>query len=269
MTDQNTIDMEPSQPKRAVAKREARAVAVATPSIPTTPMDLLRIVTERGASVDEIGKFMDLMERQQANEARQAFVRAMAAFKRNPPDIYKDKAVDFTSQKGRTHYMHATLGNICEQIIGALAQHGISHSWTVEQPSAREVVVTCVLTHELGHSERVQFRAMGDDTGNKNPIQQMASAITYCQRYTLLAACGIAVKDGSDDDGAGTGLNPNAVRDAVAEKAPAKHKIGQSQLNSAIASIQAGDYSFDELVGYYDLAAEQLAHTKKQLGMPA
>jgi hypothetical protein len=41
-----------------------------------------------------------------------------------------------------------------------------------------------------------------DATGNKNPVQQIGSTVTYLQRYTLLAATGLATSD-SDDDGRG------------------------------------------------------------------
>lgn len=176
---------------------------------PTTPMDLLRIVTERGASVEEISKFMDLMDRQDAKQSQQAFVRAMAAFKKNPPDIYKDKDVSFTG----TQYSHATLGNVCEQIIAALAEHGISHDWAMEQPGNGMIRVTCTLTHEQGHSKSTVMEAPADNSGKKNAIQSIASTVTYLERYTLLAACGIAVKDGSDDDGRGAGSNDTTLTD--------------------------------------------------------
>lgn len=266
MSEQNTLDMEPSKPKTAVAERKPRAVAVVQTAAPTTPMDLLRIVTERGASVEEIGKFMDLMERQQANEAKQAFMRAMAEFKKNPPSIEKNKVADFKTDKGRTVYAYSDLANVCDAITAGLAEHGISHEWSPVQ-SGSNITVTCTITHEMGHSKSATLSAEADRTGGKNAIQAIGSAVSYLERYTLLAVCGIAVKDGSDDDGAATGLDPNAVRDAVADKAPAKHKIGQSQLRTAIESIKKGDYNYADLVGYYDLAPEQLEFTKKELGI--
>jgi hypothetical protein len=41
-----------------------------------------------------------------------------------------------------------------------------------------------------------------DASGGKNTIQQIASTVTYLQRYTLLAITGVATK-GQDDDARG------------------------------------------------------------------
>jgi hypothetical protein len=71
----------------------------------------------------------------------------------------------------------------------------------VQQREGR-VHVTCIVTHERGHSETVTMDAPPDSSGKKNSIQQIASATTYLQRYTLLAATGMATK-GMDDDGRG------------------------------------------------------------------
>ena len=57
----------------------------------------------------------------------------------------------------------------------------------------------------MGHSESTVLEAAPDSSGKKNAIQQVASTVTYLQRYTLLAACGLATKDMEDDDCAGAG----------------------------------------------------------------
>lgn len=176
---------------------------------PTTPMDLLRLVTERGASVEQIGAFMDLMERQRKAEAQQAFVLAMAAFKKNPPTIEKTNTADFTTTKGRTTYTYADLATVCTAVIASLAEHGISHDWSVEQPGQGHpdvgmICVTCTLTHEQGHSKSTTLKAPADGSGSKNAIQAIGSTVSYLERYSLLAACGIAVKEMGDDDGAGS-----------------------------------------------------------------
>ena len=43
--------------------------------------------------------------------------------------------------------------------------------------------------------------AAPDDTGKKNSIQQVASTVTYLERYTFLSITGLAVEDQIDDDG--------------------------------------------------------------------
>lgn len=188
--DSNIIEM--GEQQRAIAA-PAAAPAVA----PATPADIVLYAMQKGADIAQIEKFMDLQMKWEADQARKAFVSDMAEFKKNPPEIVKDKQVAFSG----TSYMHATLGNVTEAIVAGLAAHGFSHRWDTEQTSG-QITVTCILTHKLGHSERTALSGAKDDSGKKNQIQQMASTITYLQRYTLLAATGVATKDQTDDDGA-------------------------------------------------------------------
>lgn len=166
-----------------------------------TPMQMLQAALDQGADLAKLEQLMALQERWEANEARKAYVVAMARFKQNPPEILKRKRVRFESQKGTTDYMHATLADVCAAAIKGLADVGISHRWDVEQQNDR-ITVHCVLTHEQGHSERTTLTGSADQSGNKNAIQAIGSAVSYLQRYTLLAATGLATKD-IDDDGRG------------------------------------------------------------------
>lgn len=179
-----------------LAKTEEPGTAIAV----TTPMDLLQIATEQGADIEKLEKLMALQERWEANEARKAYVVAMNAFKADPPTLIKDKHVGYGTGDKRTEYDHASLDQVSKTIAAALSKHGISHRWDVEQPDGGAVKVTCVLTHELGHSESVPMQSGRDTSGGKNDIQALGSTITYLQRYTLLAATGMAVQ-GMDNDG--------------------------------------------------------------------
>jgi hypothetical protein len=163
-----------------------------------TPMAMIQLAIQQNADIDKLAKLMDLQERWEANEARKAFVFAMNKFKENPPEIRKNKHVAF----GQTEYDHATLDHVTDAIAQRLSAYGFSHRWDVEQKDAK-IKVTCVLTHEAGHSERVALEAPADNSGSKNAIQAIGSAVTYLQRYTLLSATGLAAKNG-DNDGAGS-----------------------------------------------------------------
>lgn len=169
-----------------------------------TPSDLLRLAIDKGADLDRLERLMDLQAKWEAGQARKAFTSAMTAFKARPLTIRKDKHVSFTTQKGKTEYDHATLAEVVDTVVCEMARHGLSHRWNVEQRDAK-VIVTCVVTHELGHSESVQMMASADESGGKNSIQAIASTVTYLQRYTLMAACGLAARDMQDDDGRGSG----------------------------------------------------------------
>lgn len=166
-----------------------------------TPVELLRIAVTQNANIDQLTKLMDLQERWERRTAKRAYDAAMKAFKAESPRISKNSRVNFTSPKGTTDYRHATLDHVCDAVIGGLSKHGISHRWKVDQ-DGEWIKVTCILTHELGHAEETTLRGCADNTGNKNSIQAVGSTVTYLQRYTLLAATGLATSD-SDDDGRG------------------------------------------------------------------
>lgn len=194
----------------------------ALPQAATTPAQLLTYALQSGADLDRLEKLMELQMKWEANEARKAYVADMAEFKRNPPVILKDKRVGYENRDGTfTGYTHATLGNVTNAIVEGLAQHGFSHSWDVKQ-NGGSVEVACRITHRLGHAETVTMTAGKDDSGKKNMIQQVASAITYLERYTLLAATGLATHDQSDDDGQGGGSDEALAGKWVAKANAAK-----------------------------------------------
>lgn len=195
----------------------------------------------------------------EADEARKAFVVALNAFKANPPTVLKDKQVSFGA--GKTAYKHAGLDNASEQIGAALAEHGISHRWDVQQEGAN-IKVTCILTHALGHSESVTMQAQADTSGSKNSIQAVGSAVSYLQRYTLFAASGIAPKS-VDDDGRGGG--PAGQMDAK-EKETHLGNIGNAanakELEALWATIASACTKVGDIPAYDELKAAVIAKAK-------
>lgn len=165
-----------------------------------TPMQLLGRALERGADIGVLEKLMDLQERHEKNQARRAFDAAMADFRAENLVISKNRAVDFTSTKGRTNYKHEDLAEVASVVNPALAKHGLSYRFRTTSNPNEPISVTCIVSHRLGYFEENTLSAGRDDSGNKNSIQQIGSTITYLQRYTLKAALGLA--SAHDDDGA-------------------------------------------------------------------
>lgn len=163
-----------------------------------TPMEMIDRAISSGANVETLEKLLALQERWEANQGRKAFDHAIAAAKAEIPSIRKNRTVDFTSQKGRTHYRHEDLAEIARTVDPILSKHGLSYRYRTAQ-DARTVTVTCILSHRDGYSEETTLSAASDDSGNKNHIQAVGSAATYLQRYTLKMAIGLAASD--DDDG--------------------------------------------------------------------
>ena len=65
----------------------------------------------------------------------------------------------------------------------------------IQTEQADKIKVTCTITHEMGHSESTSLSADPDTSGSKNPIQAIGSTISYLERYTILALCGLATSD--------------------------------------------------------------------------
>jgi hypothetical protein len=170
----------------------------AMPVTEITPMQMLQIAVSQGADLDRLQKLMELKERWDAAQAKTAFNRALAAFKKNPPVVVKDL---LNKQYGSRY---TSIGNLVNTVNAALGEHGLSASWEIEQDE--EISVTCVLEHVDGHARRVTLSSTPDTSGSKNTLQQIRSTLTYLKIDTFEAVTGIASKIGAvDDDGNGSG----------------------------------------------------------------
>jgi hypothetical protein len=170
-----------------------------TPVQVPQPMQMIDNAVRAGASMDTLEKLFALQERYEANEARKQYVAALAAFKAQGLRVHKDRTV--SQGAGRPTYKHATLSNIIETIAPALADHGLSATWSTSQ-EPHGITVTCILRHAAGHMESVSLTGQPDAGPGRNNIQAIGSTITYLQRYTLMAITGVAASD-QDDDGTG------------------------------------------------------------------
>lgn len=194
-----------AEPKDADPRQPAPAVHLPAPAPTaalTTPMEMLGAAISQGAGVEVLEKLMGLQERHERNLARRAFDAAMAAAAAEMPTISKNRTVDFTSAKGRTNYRHEDLGEIVSTVDPILAAHGLFKRFRILS-EGNTVTVTCIVSHRDGWSEENTLSAGRDQSGNKNDIQAIGSAVTYLQRYTLKASLGLAASN--DDDGQSTG----------------------------------------------------------------
>lgn len=196
-----TLDLEPQDTARSVpVVQQQGAMALADNS----PAAIMLAAVKQGIPLDQIEKMMDLQDRYERREAEKAYNAAFAAFKAETVEIIKAKQVRYKNSKGGlTEYMHAELSDVLDAVTPHLSKHGLGISWRTTKQEKNWVEVTCTLRHTGGHSESVALGAAPDDSGGKNAIQAVGSAITYLERYTAKAILGVAEK-GQDDDGAGT-----------------------------------------------------------------
>lgn len=177
-----------------------------------TPMDMLNSAIMRGDSMDKLERLMDLNDRWEKAQAKKAFIEAKTAFKAAAPAILKDK--DNNQYKSK----YASIGNVVNTLNPVLARFGLDVDWDYDQTNG--IKVTCTLKHTLGHTESRSMSGPPDTSGQKNPLQQIKSTMTYLKLATFEAVTGVATKEGNlDDDGkASGGANSEYVSDAQADE---------------------------------------------------
>lgn len=233
------------------SRQQERLPAVADNS----PAALMLTALTRGANPEQIEKMMALQERWEANEARKAYNVAFAAFKAEAVRIIKNKSVTDGPLKGKSY---AELFSVVDAVTPSLSKHGLSHSWRVTKDDRDWIEVTCTLTHSQGHSESVSLGGPPDAGGAKNMIQARASTMSYLERYTLKAICGVA-EGGEDTDGSTPQQAPEippellkAARDEamkgwkalaawIKARTPQERKLLEPESNNLKAAAKAAD----------------------------
>lgn len=165
------------------------------------PNQLIQLAVEKGASIENLEKLMDLQDRWEKKEAKKAFYNAKAKFQEQKPSIPKTKKVKYTSKNTNktTEYSFAALPDIQKHVDPLLAKLGLSYEYKQKQENG-QIEIACVLSHDLGHSEITKLAAPADTSGNKNSIQSIGSTVTYLKRYTLCNAIGLSPEDDNDGE---------------------------------------------------------------------
>lgn len=168
-----------------------------------TPSDLIAMAIDKNLDVEKLKSLFELQEKFLLRVAREDFFNALCEFQVACPVINKTKKVLFEHRdgSGKTEYWFAPLDEIIKQIKEPIKNFGLTYRWEISDVET-DLVVSCIITHKNGHSEKTTMRASADTSGKKNAIQQRGSTIQYLKRYTLLGALGITTAD-SDVDGIG------------------------------------------------------------------
>lgn len=195
---------------------------IVLPGMPAAPETkdkwekLLQTFLERNAGAEQLSMLVDAVMKARKEDARIQFEAAYGRFKNDLPTIFKSKKISFPNKDGSlTEYSHPELAEAAEVCAESLSRYGLTFTWRPSEGSNGRTIMTCVFRHpSSGHVEEMATLGGPPDTsGGKNNVQAIGSTNTYLQRYTLLAACGIAPK-GLDDDGRqAEGMPENAIVD--------------------------------------------------------
>ena len=194
--------MEATQQEFEVIAEKVEPQALAVP-VQDKWEKLLQLAIERNAGAEQFAMLVDAITKPRREDARLQFEAALGQFKSDLPSIFKTKKVSFPNKDGKmTEDSHAELEEATEIIGDSLKKYGLTHTWKPSEGATGRTVMTCVFRHpSSGHVEEMATLGGPPDTsGAKNNVQAIGSTTTYLERYTLLAACGIAPK-GIDDDG--------------------------------------------------------------------
>lgn len=172
--------------------------------VEVTPMLMLQTAVSRGDDLARIEKLMELEDKWRAAQAKRAYVTAFSEFKKNAPDVVKDM---LNKQYGSDY---SSLANLVNTVNKSLGEYGLNARWEPDQSNG--IKITCVLSHKDGHSESVSLSGPPDTSGQKNPLQQIKSTITYLEGATFQAVTGVVARSAcADDDGNGAGKKPPEV----------------------------------------------------------
>lgn len=216
---------------------------------------LMLSLMDRGASLDQIERMMDLAERNEKREAEKAYNGAFAAFKAEAVRIVKGRKVTDGPLRGKEY---AELHDVVDAVTPALSRHGLSTAWKLTRDEKDWLEVTCTLKHVGGHSESVSMGGPPDAGGAKNALQARASTKSYLERYTLKAICGVA-EGGDDTDGnPPTAVVPLELLAAAREAAMG----GWAALSKHIKGLSAADRAALEPESYTLKKAAKAADEK-------
>jgi hypothetical protein len=201
--------MEPdTMPVEAVAAVPEPAVV---PEPPTGPLDagaLIAKALEQHVGIDTMERLLALRERLQAEQARGAFLRALAAFQGECPVILKTKSVTIRPAAGGGYsYRYAPLDIIVEQVRPYLQKYGLSYTIKTRQTDGTLTAI-CEAHHEGGHTEPSELTVPIDTAARMNDTQKVGAARTYAMRYAFCNAFGILTGDEDTDAVASDDLAP-------------------------------------------------------------
>jgi ERF superfamily len=190
------------------------AIVAAEPQKNASLMTVIeRLSSNPNVDIDKIQKLLEMQERWEVNRDKSSLRHAVAEFKKNPPQIIKQRVAKVKPKddsKFEFTYSYADLENITSAIQDGLAERGVTHSWTMAEGNGG-ISVTCVLKYGMYEEPGVTLTAPPDQSGAKNAIQAKGSTISYLEKYTLLAATGMAAGMPDTD---GNAAAPKMDRDA-------------------------------------------------------
>lgn len=145
--------------------------------------------------VSKLQPLLDFQERILNKKIYSEYCVAFTNMQAELPEIDQKGAIEF---KGKVQSRYAKFEDINEAVKPILKKHGFAISFRTKQTDDK-IITKAVLTHISGHSETTEILLAPDNSGSKNSVQAVGSAISYGKRYAMSDLLNITTR-GLDDD---------------------------------------------------------------------
>lgn len=166
---------------------------------------ILDRAVQTGMSPESLEKIVALYERMADRLAAQKFTEAMGKFKAICPPIPRrteNNQFQVTRDGVRQARRYASLEDIERTIRKPLADAGLSFRWGSATIANGMLSIACIVSHG-SHSEESVASIPIESKAGASDQQKYGTAMTYAQRYSLIAALGLTTCDEDTDGNAG------------------------------------------------------------------
>ena len=168
-------------------------------------LEIIGNAVDKGMAPDALSKMWDTYERMEGMTAKKAFASAMAKFSATCPPVQRTTRSDqFTMVRrdgSKGPRMYASLEDISNAVRAPLAAAGLSFRWSDMVVQGGEMKISCIVSHEGGHSESSSVTLPSEVKAGCSEAQKVGIVQTYAMRYSLIQALGLTSCD-EDTDGA-------------------------------------------------------------------
>ncbi|HSH42964.1 MAG TPA: ERF family protein [Arenicellales bacterium] len=227
--------------KELQAAREFQAPVVQEPE--TIMAVISRAASDPNTDAEKLDRMMQLYERLENRRSEQEFHAALAQMQVDLPEISERGEI---RHNGRLISKYAKWEDVNKAIKPVLHRYGFALSFRVATDD--KVLVEGVLSHRMGHCERTRITLPADVSGSKNPVQAVASSVSYGKRYVAGALLNLTSGEG-DDDGQAAGGIERITEQQAADLRSLMEEVGADEVKflkylqaERIEAIQAAAY---------------------------
>lgn len=187
------------------------AVITEPPLTVYNPLSIIEKMVQSGTDPERLGKFLDLAERWERDQAVKAYAAAMNRCQQIMPVVIRDKV------NGHTKSKYAPLEDVNNVIKPVYTKEGFSISFGEGTPAGEgSCRIIADVIHSGGHTRQYYADIPIDGAGikgnaNMTPTQGKGSTLSYGKRYLVCMIFNVTIAD-QDNDGNGPNLGGEEIK---------------------------------------------------------